>query len=911
MKITEAQARSWKHNLNLSNIPRAIKEKLFQGEEYEVRAKQLHDADKTIREVALGQNFYGISVKQAVQIAQNGAKNHKYIDSAYGVSIFLEILQRIIDEGKQAAVELSELPTKEFEVSDPDALEHFVNKDQAKQAGIKDIYRSIFGDPLEKAYARQIAMHRKVLDGLVNFATSSLNELLLCFHRMGYANASNNFLGWVKEFENIKKIHARLNTKFISTYKQSIKFFVDMAAKGLNEGSAQSIKGITEKLHIQPEPEAIKPEPVVQQEAPKAEVVPQEDSLAEFRKFVEEEKAKRPVAEKEYADLTSRQTKDVEQIAQLQSELKNKTEEPQKLIDTLDEWAHKNSPVLDPYGNIIAELGNGDITLFNILDRDNNPIVMDVWSLPKVMEAIPGLDTLFSKHTPIKDQSIVNSLLGKIEEIAPEVKEKRGRGRPPGVKNKPKDEPQAAVVSEAPVAAPVVQEAPKVEPVPEVVPEPIVEQPAAPINQNVPEQYSEANLAAMKPTERGALINSITDTSLLDAISKYNNSNVRFAIAAGKNTSQDTLFNLAQDKDEDVSKMAVSQINTPLLLTELAKSRSPSVRYFVLNNKITPDDIKINLANDPEVRKRKNKDDADKKRLGVTPSMEKELAQRAPYVAPEKVNEVIPEVAPEVVPKEAPKATDYLNELSAKELKTLAQDVKTPDDVLLAIIEKSTDDFFTQLPAVNNIKNPDVLAKVTNPDLKSAVEKRLVDLGSTLKPVEAPVPTVEQKPTEAPKVEEPTSEEPAKLEGMPEPPKMTKEEKQAIQNSLVFIILPEDFDGNEKGKVQRQAKEYYSKDYPKAQIVVDREKRIKSMLEKNPEYLSRTVKLIKYEDFINKKKKTPMRRAEFYNNLVKLADKNNPYLIANAMLEYSGEIDSVDPELSVQLLNKAIEILNG
>jgi len=152
---------------------------------------------------------------------------------------------------------------------------------------------------------------------------------------------------------------------------------------------------------------------------------------------------------------------------------------------------------------------------------------------------------------------------------------------------------------------------------------------------------------------------------------------------------------------------------------------------------------------------------------------------------------------------------------------------------------------------------------------------------------------------------------------LPKLPKMSKEQKQAINNSLIFVVVPDKFEGS-KAQLQKIIKEYYIKDYPKLQsVVVNTQDRLNNMFETHPEYLDKTINIVNYQDFLDKTDKKPrgfkqsLRHANFYNNLIKLAEQNNPHLLAIAMLEYSGKIEDTDSELSIKLLAKAAEILDA
>lgn len=862
-KLSEAQALTWKHKYNLGVIPQKIRENLFSGEEYGNRIETLKETDKELRRIALGGETNGIGIKHALEIAENGAKRHKYIDSAYGVSLLLDVLQKIIIAGDEAAQELSVLPTKEFEVEEPEALEYFLNKeDQTKQAGLKEIYRGLFGDPLEKAYAKQIALHRRVMDTLVNNAANAANETLAAFNRMGYARASGKFENWIKEFNNIKKIHARLNNKFLTTYKQSIKFFVNMAAKGLDSGVQKSVEEVSAKMGIQSQETAVKPDV--------KEVLPVEKPQEIPNLDIPQRKAP---ADKSFDELTETQQKDIKQIETVFKVLHN----PEELSKVIDQWAHSSQGlVYDAFGKSVAELDNGDI-IFNILDKNNNPLTINMFSLPKVLQSFTEPKAIFTE-TPVENEAIVE----KVEEIAPEAKTKKGRGRPAGSKNKSKEAPtmtpESVSAPVAPVTPEVVQKAPVAQPEPTA--EIPVETPAEPLGE-VPLDLSEENLSKLAPIEIGTKIRNINDPEILDILSRYKNNSVRSGVISNDNTTQNTLFNIASDPStiSDQIRFSTKLIKDPTILTELAKSKSPEVRFRVWQNSNTPDEIKIALSQDPKVIEAKNKEAAELKNMNQ--SLKSPLVQKQP----EPVTKVTEE--------------NPYKLLNSKELTALINRPDVTDDVLLNVIN-STDDFFVQNKAIDKIKNTEILDKIKNKkELKYYIDKKKTEMG---------VPITEAPVEEAPPEEE-VAEEEAPIVALP---KRSVEEKQNIEDSWIFVVVPDDFRGD-KPSLQKNILNLYKKEYPKLKsVTLEKENRIKNMFEKYPTYADKTIAIIPLEKIMNRLEKPKGKRShdEFFGQLKKIAEHNNPYMIATAMVLYSGEIEDSDPEMSVELLAKASEILD-
>jgi len=363
-------------------------------------------------------------------------------------------------------------------------------------------------------------------------------------------------------------------------------------------------------------------------------------------------------------------------------------------------------------------------------------------------------------------------------------------------------------------------------------------------------------------------------------------------VSYNPNTSEDTLFYIASNTTEPfIGSKGIDRIKDPDKLSELAKSTNPSVRYNVWKNKNTPNDIELALAQDPLIQKALEEEEKLFKKVNVkVPGLEEEKQQ----------------------PKS--ETTNYIKTLRPKELKALAENPKTPDDVLLNIIS-GTDDFFTRNSAVSNIKSIENLDKITDKDLTFYVDKRRAELSiapTQETPTETPTETSKEIPAETPVktpvIEEQKEEAPIEEELLP---KRSKEEKQKIDDSLLFIILPDDFTGD-KGKLQRAAKGLYQDEYPKLkQVVTYPLKKIKETLDKYPQYKNKAIAVVPYEEIM--KKLEPKKRSHdgFYNEIKKIAQLDDPYLMAVAMIQYSSEIENSDPELSIQLLTRASEILDA
>lgn len=240
-KITQAQQYSFTSKYNPSNLGRWFAGKFYS--EYKEKADKIIEIDSAMRDIALGKTSQneasGVSIKEAVDSAETAFNDNRLIDCIYWLAIYRDLLSQIIYASEAAQKEVGELGLDYLaRGNEPASTGYLANR----QAGIledagKWMYKSMFGDPLEKSFKAKIEKIKGVVRPALSACKMSLEKVIEIFDNMGQHRASGTLEKWLDEYsklnnqkKNVQKIvKALYDNKEI---KELIQFAVNKAQQG-------------------------------------------------------------------------------------------------------------------------------------------------------------------------------------------------------------------------------------------------------------------------------------------------------------------------------------------------------------------------------------------------------------------------------------------------------------------------------------------------------------------------------------------------------------------------------------------------------------------------------------------------------------------------------------------------------
>jgi hypothetical protein len=262
----EAQEYSFKHKVRPGAVGRWVAEKLFS--DYSSKMDVLRDADELLRGIAIGQGKTGLPIKTTLENANKSFKNKKYIDSVYWMFQYTEILKEIIQEGDPIFEALSKLGLEHYtETEDPEALDYLTEK-QKTAGAFQNVYRYLFGDPIENAYKRQVEKRKRDVESNLNTLNASLVQVLALFDRMGIARSTGKIDDWLNAYQGFDKISKSVIIR-TSKVLNTISDVIALATKIRNDEQLVA-KELARKANI-----PIEPTPIPKQEIPKQEYKPE------------------------------------------------------------------------------------------------------------------------------------------------------------------------------------------------------------------------------------------------------------------------------------------------------------------------------------------------------------------------------------------------------------------------------------------------------------------------------------------------------------------------------------------------------------------------------------------------------------------------------------------------------------
>lgn len=261
--IVNAQEYSfWKHKMNLGNVGRGLREWI--SDDYKAIMEILNDADNTIRERALNTSAsgtdFGISLKEAVKSCVKALEQKPvlYIDCYYYSLVTSRIIRTSLEMVRANVnsirkVGLEPLSYSEIEVDDvnaPDGLK--------TEAQLKWLFKKIMGDPIERAYRKQVEQVKRPIEALKAHTQRYEESILRMFNEMGIARAKGDVLGWISLFDKMDSVTKSFESKIAATYNV-VKPLVDVA-KSAKKSEEVVSKPVAQSLNIMEQVESTLPE---------------------------------------------------------------------------------------------------------------------------------------------------------------------------------------------------------------------------------------------------------------------------------------------------------------------------------------------------------------------------------------------------------------------------------------------------------------------------------------------------------------------------------------------------------------------------------------------------------------------------------------------------------------------------
>lgn len=923
--IVNAQAYStWRHKLNTGQIGRWFSEKLFG--EFSDRMDVLRGVDEQLRGVALGENVFSLSLKEAIKKAKEAYKDGRYVDAAYYLAAINEITATIILQGQDTADKLRSLGKEYLARSEnPESLDFFGGKAVEAQIGQK-IYRTLFGDPLERAYRKELAKRKQAVNTMINNADKFVALILSSFDKMGLARASGKIDEWLGAFDKFAQIQPRYQSELNRFFNSHIKDLVE-AAQAANKveelGDNSSLKNLSSLFGVAFKGEAPKASPQQQSSQTldpgdiidESYVEPEVDTEYEFDEpdvTYEEDASERgrPIGSVTKNKVVTPdgeeiETKmDIDRVKTLFAELS--TEEKKKDVAyaiALVQEGVTNESVQDDKGNILFDITSNSI-LFN---DDGKP-----YEIPfTIVEQIRQSPELFRMLQPYKEEV-------KKEEVAPAalgpaVKKKRSR--------KKSDESDFERINK--LYAPILET-----PVEEVE-EPVDEstfryEDGKDPSELEPESLTEKELRALAP--------SLTPANLKGLKEHLTESEIAIL--------EDEYNKIQEEKNKDKKPRGRPS----------AKQKETAIPEAITPAEVVEDEVSV-PAEVVEPR--------------VDPVVPKPVVKKEPAVYKE------PEVKPATTaPKEA--LRERLKDLDPKVIESLVMRAKkdsrfnlsddqindfltmSPEDQYTAIsrvslempyddLMHSREDAFPDEPFIPVADEPAKVDEVVVPEAapieESVVEEEPIeDFESELSNFESDMPDFEEEDEdEEDELEDSVDEEVVEKGDIKLDPEVAVSEydgqKAIVDTNMLKDTIKGASTDPEEADVIVLIYKKQTMFYGESQKIAA-EKALENIFEGRRVYFYGTgderqfkrdfanweteqkiVSVMGWPDgLITFDKAIPVAKSahsKFVKELNKLATKNDPYLLALAILNYSAKIEDTDFETSTKLLNKAMDIING
>lgn len=249
----EAQEYGVKHWLRPGSIGRGVSEFLFK--DYQGVMERLRVVDEDIRAIALGRGGEGqpdISVVYAIKQAKAAFRDNRLIDALYYASLIDIIARNVIGRASPLVEEVRKEVYKQYaRYNDPKAMQYMRNLEQKEAQKITNeiivnaqvlqgLYRTIMrGDPLSRSWESEVNKFKTPVQNVITEAEKFATLLLASFDRMGIARASGKIGDWTAEIGNLSKLQPNFNKEVRKAF-EAIKPLMEAAkTEGIAEEGQQ------------------------------------------------------------------------------------------------------------------------------------------------------------------------------------------------------------------------------------------------------------------------------------------------------------------------------------------------------------------------------------------------------------------------------------------------------------------------------------------------------------------------------------------------------------------------------------------------------------------------------------------------------------------------------------------------
>jgi len=260
--INAQEYKKWRTHLTnpLSGAGRGVSEWLFSN--YKDMMEQLRAADDVVRAIALGKDSaIDISVRDAIVESKKALKENRLIDALYYAAVVNVIAQEILAGSSDVVKTLRSALYRQYgKQYNPQAMDYMevLRGHQASQQKAAEIisdncveikkeaqflqgmYRSLFGDPLQKSWQNEIKKFRGPVENAVNKAEQFATNMLAIFDRMGMARTKGMIGDWIAGLDEIAKLQPQYGNDVLKAFT-AIQPIIDVAKQNEQDERVQTL----------------------------------------------------------------------------------------------------------------------------------------------------------------------------------------------------------------------------------------------------------------------------------------------------------------------------------------------------------------------------------------------------------------------------------------------------------------------------------------------------------------------------------------------------------------------------------------------------------------------------------------------------------------------------------------------
>lgn len=331
--IVNAQQYSfWKHK-GLGNIGRKFREWI--SDDYKAVIATLNEADNTLREGVLKSNYYDLTLKESVKKTEQALKRvpKLYVDTYYYAYVTSQIVRSTVESVRVDVNSIRKVGAEQLVHTDVglDKLEE--PKGLKTEAQLKSMFKYFLGDPMERAYKKQVLETSRLAEGLKNQTQLFYADVLKIYNELGVARGKGDVSGWLSAYDRLDSRTVRFEQQIKAAYPV-IKRLVD---------AAKPVKAV--------------------EEVATPEVASSLNIVQEVEKSIP--KSKEKTEEQIVSDLEGKQTvqkETVEDVAHLPTEKAPSVIQPEQVVSEPEQTSEEKVPEAQP-----------DVVK-NIAEKENNPL---------------------------------------------------------------------------------------------------------------------------------------------------------------------------------------------------------------------------------------------------------------------------------------------------------------------------------------------------------------------------------------------------------------------------------------------------------------------------------------------------------------------------------------------------------